>query len=56
MKVKIISETSEKKLERQVNAFICRPGLRIESLQFAGAGFALWPVFSVMIAYEESGT
>ena len=54
MKVKIISETSEKKLERQINAFIARTDIRIADLKFAGAGFALWPIFSVMITYDET--
>ena len=53
MKVKIIVETDGEKLEKKVNDFITKPDIKIIDLKFSGAGFALWPVFSVMITYDE---
>ena len=54
MKAKIITGTGEKELEQKINDFIARPNIKIIDLKYTGAGFALWPVFSVLILYEES--
>lgn len=54
MKVKIIMGTGEKEFEKKVNDFITRPNIKITDLKFTGAGFAVWPVFSVMVIYDES--
>lgn len=53
MKVKIIIGTGEKELEKKVNDFVSQPNVKIIDLKFTGAGFAVWPVFSVMIIYDK---
>lgn len=54
MKVKIFSETSTDKLERMVNDFISSPNINVSNVEIAGAGFALWPTFTVMVTYDEA--
>ena len=53
MKVKVFCETNEKKLEEAVNSFIAMSNVKVMDIKFTGAGFTLWPVFSVLIMYDE---
>lgn len=54
MKVKIFSDTNTNKLEKMVNEFISSPNISVSDVKIAGAGFALWPIFTVMVTYDET--